>query len=180
MDVGLGIDGASGAVRTDRVRLTPWHGLGGTRELGALAARRADQAPQVPPKIGLEIYWADQAKHRSASTALDITAGVVYSPPPDCRRTLFNGESMTKDLGNKFTCYKCSTKFYDLKKPAPVCPKCGADQREAPPPKSTERKRSAPRPEPVVAEVDDEAVAKDKEAEGEDEAEEEEEEDDEP
>ena len=37
-----------------------------------------------------------------------------------------------KDLGTKHICIKCSTKFYDLKKPDPVCPKCGADQREAP------------------------------------------------
>lgn len=36
-----------------------------------------------------------------------------------------------KDLGSKHLCFKCSTKFYDLKKPDPVCPKCGADQREA-------------------------------------------------
>ncbi|HLT28554.1 MAG TPA: FYDLN acid domain-containing protein [Myxococcaceae bacterium] len=37
-----------------------------------------------------------------------------------------------KDLGNKFVCFKCETKFYDLKKPDPICPKCGADQRESP------------------------------------------------
>jgi uncharacterized protein (TIGR02300 family) len=37
-----------------------------------------------------------------------------------------------KDLGNKFVCFKCSTKFYDMKKPDPLCPKCGADQRESP------------------------------------------------
>ncbi len=36
-----------------------------------------------------------------------------------------------KDLGNKHVCFKCTAKFYDLKKPDPVCPKCGADQREA-------------------------------------------------
>jgi uncharacterized protein (TIGR02300 family) len=36
-----------------------------------------------------------------------------------------------KDLGTKHVCFKCSAKFYDLKKPDPVCPKCGADQREA-------------------------------------------------
>lgn len=36
-----------------------------------------------------------------------------------------------KDLGSKHVCFKCSTKFYDLKKPDPICPKCGADQREA-------------------------------------------------
>jgi len=37
-----------------------------------------------------------------------------------------------RDLGTKYTCFKCGTRFYDLKKPVPACPKCGADQREAP------------------------------------------------
>jgi uncharacterized protein (TIGR02300 family) len=37
-----------------------------------------------------------------------------------------------KDLGTKYTCFKCSAKFYDLKKPDPLCPKCGANQRESP------------------------------------------------
>lgn len=35
------------------------------------------------------------------------------------------------NLGKKYSCYSCHTKFYDLGKPEPVCPKCGADQREA-------------------------------------------------
>ncbi len=35
------------------------------------------------------------------------------------------------DLGNKFDCFKCHTKFYDLRRPDPVCPKCGANQKEA-------------------------------------------------
>ena len=30
-----------------------------------------------------------------------------------------------KDLGSKHTCYKCGTKFYDMKKPVPVCPQRG-------------------------------------------------------
>lgn len=34
--------------------------------------------------------------------------------------------------GTKFVCFKCECKFYDLKKPTPLCPKCGADQRQAP------------------------------------------------
>jgi len=36
------------------------------------------------------------------------------------------------DLGRKHTCFKCSTKFYDLKKPVALCPKCGANQADAP------------------------------------------------
>lgn len=35
-------------------------------------------------------------------------------------------------LGTRFTCFTCGTKFYDLNRPVPACPECGADQREAP------------------------------------------------
>lgn len=33
-------------------------------------------------------------------------------------------------LGTKFECYSCRTKFYDLGKAEPVCPKCGANQKD--------------------------------------------------
>jgi uncharacterized protein (TIGR02300 family) len=63
-----------------------------------------------------------------------------------------------KDLGSKHTCFKCGTKFYDMKKPVAVCPKCGADQRESPalksPPPSERKARAAKAPEPVVEEVE--------------------------
>ncbi|HLV59932.1 MAG TPA: FYDLN acid domain-containing protein [Fredinandcohnia sp.] len=35
-------------------------------------------------------------------------------------------------LGTRYACWQCGTKFYDLNKPEPACPKCGADPREAP------------------------------------------------
>jgi uncharacterized protein (TIGR02300 family) len=63
-----------------------------------------------------------------------------------------------KDLGNKHTCFKCSTKFYDLKKPVPVCPKCGADQRESPalkaPPAERRARAAARKVEPEVEAVE--------------------------
>lgn len=34
-------------------------------------------------------------------------------------------------LGNKYDCFNCEVKFYDLGKGAAVCPKCGSDQKEA-------------------------------------------------
>jgi uncharacterized protein (TIGR02300 family) len=34
-------------------------------------------------------------------------------------------------LGNKFECFNCGTKFYDLGKSDSVCPKCGANQKDA-------------------------------------------------
>jgi len=60
---------------------------------------------------------------------------------------------MPSDLGVKYTCFSCGTKFYDLKKPIPVCPKCGADQRDSPPPEqpaAAERKRARIKTPPEV------------------------------
>lgn len=58
-----------------------------------------------------------------------------------------------KDLGAKYVCFKCGTRFYDLKKPAPLCPKCGADQRESPAVKTAPaaERRARPPARPVVA-----------------------------
>lgn len=68
-----------------------------------------------------------------------------------------------KDLGTKFTCFKCGTKFYDLKKPEPVCPKCGADQREAVVAKPS---RKAKEKEPAKVEPELEEAAGEEEEEG--------------
>ncbi len=35
-------------------------------------------------------------------------------------------------LGTKHVCFSCNAKFYDLGRPELVCPKCGANQDEAP------------------------------------------------
>ena len=32
------------------------------------------------------------------------------------------------DLGRRYKCYKCGIKFYDLGRPQPLCPSCGANQ----------------------------------------------------
>lgn len=59
-----------------------------------------------------------------------------------------------KDLGNKHSCFKCQTKFYDLRKPVPLCPKCGADQRDSPalkaPPPEKRVRAAARKAEPVA------------------------------
>ena len=72
-----------------------------------------------------------------------------------------------KDLGSKYICFKCSTKFYDMKKPEPVCPKCGANQKDAkgdssPTPSRARRSAAAaaapvappPPPEPDLDEIE--------------------------
>jgi hypothetical protein len=47
------------------------------------------------------------------------------------------------ELGKKYECYNCRTKFYNLGKPEPICPKCGANQKEA---RSDDTPAPAPRP----------------------------------
>ena len=61
------------------------------------------------------------------------------------------------DLGKKYECYNCRTKFYNLGKPEPICPKCGANQKnakseDAPPPPPRPPRRSAVLMEPVPEE----------------------------
>jgi uncharacterized protein (TIGR02300 family) len=87
-----------------------------------------------------------------------------------------------KDLGTKHTCFKCQTRFYDLKKAEPICPKCGADQRQSPAnkPSPAEKRRAPPRAAVAPAPVADPEV-EDVEAEvDEDEDDVEDDEDDEP
>lgn len=50
---------------------------------------------------------------------------------------------MMPDLGKKFECYSCGTKFYNLGRAEAICPKCGANQKNA---KSEDMPVSAPRP----------------------------------
>ena len=64
-------------------------------------------------------------------------------------------------LGYKYVCFECSTKFYDLNKPEPVCPKCEADQRDRPLhsrsrlPASKPKKKPARAMQPLLEEEDD-------------------------
>jgi hypothetical protein len=94
---------------------------------------------------------------------IDIPPMLVYSA-----RASFPGgaRQMARDLGTKYVCYKCGTRFYDLKKPVPACPKCGADQREAPvaKPTSTRASKAAAPKEPEEVEV---PAAEEEEAEAE-------------
>ena len=68
---------------------------------------------------------------------------------------------MAKDLGKKHTCYSCQAKFYDLGKPQAICPKCGANQKDAedahPTPSRSRRAVAAPVEVPVIEdELEDE------------------------
>ncbi|RKG96143.1 TIGR02300 family protein [Corallococcus praedator] len=69
-----------------------------------------------------------------------------------------------KDLGNKHVCFKCASKFYDLKKPDAICPKCGADQKDAPAPKPEgKRGRLAATPKIIEPEPEETPAAEEDE-----------------
>jgi hypothetical protein len=55
-------------------------------------------------------------------------------------------------LGQKWVCYSCGARFYDMQKADPLCPKCGVDQRTSPalqaPPTRGRKKAAAPPPPP--------------------------------
>ncbi len=73
-------------------------------------------------------------------------------------------------LGQRYVCFSCGARFYDLHKPEPECPKCGTNQLESPllkKPKRVRKKataKKAPRvrspqtPREEEAEVKDDAV----------------------
>ena len=71
------------------------------------------------------------------------------------------------ELGTKHECYNCGAKFYDMGRPAPICPKCAANQKDA---KRSElaaessaarRKRREDVPKPVPEAEDELVVAPD-------------------
>jgi hypothetical protein len=85
--------------------------------------------------------------------------------PPEKKANELLSDDRKAKLGKKFVCYSCKTRFYDMNKPEPICPKCGANQRTkpkdsdvtppAPPPTP---KKAVPRPMPAAL-LDDEDEA---------------------
>ena len=53
-------------------------------------------------------------------------------PPRSQTRLEVVSGDRSQRLGGRHECYACQTKFYDLNKPEPVCPKCQANQLQQP------------------------------------------------
>src|SRR5207237_8543501 len=131
--------------------------------------------------VRLGLRKGGEARPRAGASPSLKGCGVGLSlPTPRCwsipraLRSPGGAVQMARDLGTKYICYKCGTKFYDLKKPAPTCPKCGADQRDAPvaKPASGRAAKAVPAKEPEEAEApateDEEHEAEDEESDDED------------
>ncbi len=68
-------------------------------------------------------------------------------------------------LGQRWVCYECDARFYDLNRPEPLCPKCKADQRKSPvfekPKRRRGKKAAREAPSPPVEVVEEPVVAAD-------------------
>jgi hypothetical protein len=128
-------------------------------------AARTDTKAEAARKRAPEPAEA-RAKEKDARKAAAKPARKEPAPParkPTGRAAAARGVpgGTRADLGQKFLCFQCNAKFYDLNKPEPVCPKCGADQRHRPK-ADAKAKPSAPsgqrRPvtRPMVPLLDDE------------------------
>ena len=72
-----------------------------------------------------------------------LSAGMRWTWGPEKNSGTSTGTPPSGPRG-RWECFRCSSKVYDLGKPDPICPKCGADQREKPREKPTP---STPPPE---------------------------------
>jgi uncharacterized protein (TIGR02300 family) len=75
--------------------------------------------------------------------------------------TFQNVATRSPQLGSKRVCVSCSTRFYDMTKAPPVCPKCGTVQPpEVPRVRAPVREPRRPfrTPMPVAVEAEEEAA----------------------
>lgn len=104
-------------------------------------SKGAAKAAEAPKPV------APAPRKRSASAGPPRTVAVTA------------GSAIVSKLGRKWSCFQCSASFYDLNRPEPLCPKCGADQRQRPKATaSTPAHPPAPRkqPRPMAPLLDDE------------------------
>jgi len=116
------------------------------------AASRAPAASRPAPKEA-----AAAARSRAPEPAPPAKRPRKSGPPRTVAVTA--GSPAASKLGTKWNCFRCGAKFYDLNKPEPLCPKCGADQRQRPKVSaSSPSQPAAPRrpPRPIAPLLDDE------------------------
>jgi uncharacterized protein (TIGR02300 family) len=111
------------------------------------AAPRADaarkRAPEPPAKAAPKAKPArkEAAPARKAPARGEAARGAARA----------TGVAGTRsDLGVKYVCFQCNAKFYDLNKPEPLCPKCGADQRQRPKVEAKAKSAAAGQRRPVT------------------------------
>ena len=63
-------------------------------------------------------------------------------------------------IGRRYSCFSCGCKFYDLNRPEPLCPRCGANQLDDPAPDPRVAAMALSRKAKLAAKAEAEATAK--------------------
>ncbi len=95
----------------------------------AAAPKKAAQPkPAAAPKKAAKPERAAQTPTRTARRGRPRRARRA----PLAAILVRSGGGPLSKLGTKYQCFSCEAKFYDLNRPEPICPKCGANQRDRP------------------------------------------------
>jgi hypothetical protein len=103
-------------------------------------AKKAPKKPAAKPKVTAKAASAGKKK-ASGKTVTPKAKKARKKPRPPAKPP---ADAHPK-LGVKHTCFACEAKFYDLFRPEPLCPKCGADQRETPKITAPKKRPAKPR-----------------------------------
>lgn len=132
---------------------------------GKKPPRKATKPAAAKPKVAKKpAGGAKKAPKKAAAPAKDAAAKLApkkkEAPPPAKPGALVvaRGKLVSK-LGVRWACWSCGSVFYDLNKPKPHCPKCGADPRHRP---ESDRSDEPPRKRDTIRALrvlDDEEVA---------------------
>jgi rubrerythrin len=93
------------------------------------AKAKTTKAPAAAAKARTAAPAPKQAAPRKRAPSRRNRKKPVHAPASEVlpQRTPVAGEPRSK-LGSKWECFSCGAKFYDLNKPEPLCPRCGANQ----------------------------------------------------
>jgi len=120
---------------------------------------KASAAPQAAttPKAPTPAPAVSKAAPRKRARSRKNKTTQVHAPASEVlpQRTLVVAEPRSR-LGNKWECFSCGAKFYDLNKPEPLCPKCGANQLDRPKAAREVKPRAVPRTSRAMAPLLDE------------------------
>ena len=106
------------------------------------APKKATAKKAAPKKAVPKKAAPKKAASKKAAAAASAPAKKAASKAPAKKKKAGKSRRKSKvviapelikpGLGGKWECYSCGSKFYDLGKPDPICPKCSSDQRDRP------------------------------------------------
>jgi hypothetical protein len=106
------------------------------------AAPAPRKVPEVPAERDPALVAA-AAQDRAEKAVKQKAVRDVRKPAKARPRAAVLPDIVKPGLGGRWECFRCGAKFYDLNRPEPTCPKCGADQRDKP-----REKPATPAPQP--------------------------------